>query len=181
MFKRIRTILILIACGCLICGILTACGPAGSGQKSGGSVVVRNDTAQAEEDQGAGAGTGANQGAETGTGPSAGMDTSTGQGKELTEEGMFSVLEKPELLWDSESYTAKTVYADFVIKDLREHVEPLHGDITIFVTVESKFGKEYTLKLDPIRTQCELKIGREYTIFISYFNRDTLIIDAFPK
>ena len=154
-----KILMTVILCSCF----LAACSSAGSTSQSADTHQNVLEEIQTEENQTTDSG------------------ITVDQGEELSEESMFSVLDNPESLWDGDSNSAKTVYADFVIKDLRENVEPIHGDITIFITAESKFGKEYVLRMDPIRTQFEFEIGSEYTIFISYFNKNTIIIGASLK
>ena len=97
---------------------------------------------------------------------------------ELSDENMFQILNKPEMLWDNESNSSKTMYADFIVKDLLIHQEEIHGDITTFVTVESARGDAYTLRLDSVQTPYVFGIGGKYTIFVSYFNRSAMIVYA---
>lgn len=91
------------------------------------------------------------------------------QCRELSSTADFRVLDDPYSLYDRENNTSETVYADFTVKDWWEYQEPIHGDWTTYITVESPYGTEHLLCIDPWQTPYAFGIGEKYTMFIYYY------------
>lgn len=90
----------------------------------------------------------------------------------------FRVLDDPQSLVNDDRTTSRVVYADFTVKDWWEDQEPIHGDFTTFVTVESPYGEEYLLILDYMRMPYEFGIGEKYKLFINYHYGKAKILHA---
>ena len=103
-----------------------------------------------------------------------GHDMNVNTCQELSSEEDLEVLYSPAALLEEDN-TSRVVYAEFVVKDWWEHQEPLHGDPTTYVMVESLYGKEYELILDYISTPYEFGVGEKYTLFIYYRAGDATI------
>lgn len=107
-----------------------------------------------------------------------GGEINTKKCQKLSSSEEFLILNKQRSLFDDTNYTSKTVYADFIVKDWWQHEDYLHGDIETWVMVESPYGKEYLLRLDPMRTPYEFGIGEKYSLFITYHIRGISIFYA---
>lgn len=91
------------------------------------------------------------------------------QCRKLSSAADFIVLDEPYSLFDNENYTSEIVYADFTVKEWWEYQDPIHGDYTTYVSVESLYGEKYLLSLDYMWTPYEFGIGEKYTLFIYYY------------
>jgi len=61
----------------------------------------------------------------------------------------------------------KIVYADFIVTDVWEHEEVLHGDTWETIEVETTIGQTYTLRYDTVwGNTYKFGVGQRYTIYI---------------
>lgn len=74
----------------------------------------------------------------------------------------------PEYMPSEDDYQMKTVYADFIIKNVWNHEERVHGDYWTVIDVESMDGTLYTLRLETMHMlmNYEFGVGQKYTLYI---------------
>lgn len=100
----------------------------------------------------------------------------------LTSISDCKVLDDPRLLLDEDSLYASVsdtvVYDDFVVKDWWENIEPVHGDPTVSIRVESFYGTTHLLSLDPLHVSYKVGVGETYTLFVYYRYGNATILHA---
>ncbi|HEX3028618.1 MAG TPA: InlB B-repeat-containing protein [Clostridia bacterium] len=87
--------------------------------------------------------------------------------QELKSRQDYDIL-TPEYMPLEDDYQMKTVYADFIIKNVWNHEERVHGEYWTVIDVESMEGTLYTLRLETshMLMNYEFGVGQQYTLYI---------------
>jgi hypothetical protein len=95
--------------------------------------------------------------------------------QKLTSNQDYRVIAPQYAPWEDD-YQNKTVYADFIVKNVWHYDEWVHGDYWTEVDVESLDGNKYTLRLETMRMTAdyEFGVGQQYTF--SYYKFATIVL-----
>jgi hypothetical protein len=88
-------------------------------------------------------------------------------GKELISRQDYHVITPEYMPW-KDNYQTGIVFADFIIKNVWDCEDWVHGDYWAEIDVESMDGDQFTLRLETVRMpiQYEFGVGQQYTLYI---------------